>query len=180
VVWTELIWLRIRCSGGLFGHGNETSGSIKCLGNFWVDERLAASQEGFGSMELVWVKLADSNLKSCEEWSKSEQLNARQHHEWATTTWAKTFSTYSIVAVHAPCHCLHQGYWSKCQFHCWNDALHCFGSVQLIITQAVVSTFWTDAIQSRYVCFHPFILQPANIKISVSVFMLTRSWVQTL
>jgi hypothetical protein len=33
--------------------GNEPSGSIKMLGNFSVAERLAASQEGLRSMELV-------------------------------------------------------------------------------------------------------------------------------
>jgi hypothetical protein len=33
-------------------NGNEPSGSIKCLGNSWVVERLAASQEGLSSMKL--------------------------------------------------------------------------------------------------------------------------------
>jgi hypothetical protein len=30
VVWTGLIWLRIRTSGGPCEHSNEPSGSIKC------------------------------------------------------------------------------------------------------------------------------------------------------
>jgi hypothetical protein len=30
LVWTGLIWVRIRSSGGLFECGNELSGSIKC------------------------------------------------------------------------------------------------------------------------------------------------------
>jgi hypothetical protein len=30
VVWTGVIWLRIQTSGGLFEHGNEPSGSMKC------------------------------------------------------------------------------------------------------------------------------------------------------
>jgi hypothetical protein len=34
-------------------HGNETSGTIKVLGNSGVAERLAASQEGLSSVELV-------------------------------------------------------------------------------------------------------------------------------
>jgi hypothetical protein len=33
--WTELFWLRKGTSGGLFEHGDEISGSMKC-GNFWT------------------------------------------------------------------------------------------------------------------------------------------------
>jgi hypothetical protein len=68
----------------------------------------------------------DSNLESCEECRKSEPLAARQLHEPATTTWAKTFSTYFTVAVQTPCHCLHQAqyYYTRCQFYFWNNAFH--------------------------------------------------------
>jgi hypothetical protein len=34
-------------------HGNEPSGYVKMLGNSRVAERLAVSEEGLGSMELV-------------------------------------------------------------------------------------------------------------------------------
>jgi hypothetical protein len=34
-------------------HSNEILGSIKYLGNSWVDAQLVASQEGLMSMELV-------------------------------------------------------------------------------------------------------------------------------
>jgi hypothetical protein len=36
-------------------HGNELSVSKKILGSSWVDERLAASQEGLSSMELIML-----------------------------------------------------------------------------------------------------------------------------
>jgi translation initiation factor 2 beta subunit (eIF-2beta)/eIF-5 len=39
------------------------------------------------------------NLDSCEECKKLEPLKARQQNESATTTWAKTFNTYSTVAA---------------------------------------------------------------------------------
>jgi hypothetical protein len=51
-----------------------------------VDERLTASQEGFGTIKVVQLILEDSNLESCEECSKSEPLKARQQHELVTTT----------------------------------------------------------------------------------------------
>jgi hypothetical protein len=53
VVWTRFIWLRIRTIGGLLWTRQRTSGFLKTLGNSWVAERLAASQEELRSMEWV-------------------------------------------------------------------------------------------------------------------------------
>jgi hypothetical protein len=53
MVWNGFIWLRIGTSRGSYEHGNEHTGSIKCLGIAWVIERLAFPQEVSGCMGLL-------------------------------------------------------------------------------------------------------------------------------
>jgi hypothetical protein len=57
------------------------------------------------SGKIEWHLQYNTNLEGCEECRKSEPLKAWQQHESATTTWARTFITYSVVVVQAPCHC---------------------------------------------------------------------------
>jgi hypothetical protein len=54
------MWYKLDSSGsemesvvGPWGHGNESSGSIKRSGNSQVDELLLASNEGLSSMEFI-------------------------------------------------------------------------------------------------------------------------------
>jgi hypothetical protein len=59
MVWCGVDWidpLVIEISRGSCRHDNEPSGFIKCWGNSWGAEQLAASQEGHSSMGLVIVE----------------------------------------------------------------------------------------------------------------------------
>jgi hypothetical protein len=54
-VWTGFVWLWTGTSEGSCEHGNEPSGSIKCLEISLLEQQLVASQERLCSMELVNV-----------------------------------------------------------------------------------------------------------------------------
>jgi hypothetical protein len=53
VIWTWVMWLRIESSGGLLWIRQWIFWFHKMLRSSWGAERLAASQEGLSSMELV-------------------------------------------------------------------------------------------------------------------------------
>jgi hypothetical protein len=97
---------------------------------------------------------------------KSEPLKMLQKHESATTTWAKTISIYTIMAVQTLC-------------HCWNDALHCrdcFSSVQLSTREVCLSAICSELMiytVGMYVwvpspLVRPFLPRHSCVKIGVS------------
>jgi hypothetical protein len=61
MIWTGSIWLRIRTSVGLLWARWWTFGFHNISRNSWVAEKLAASREGFSSLERVgkWASQSD-------------------------------------------------------------------------------------------------------------------------
>jgi hypothetical protein len=97
VLWTGFIWLGIETSGGLLW--TRYFGSHKMFWNSWVAERLATSQEGLSSMELVIDRSPRALLSSGTEYRLHISSTCWNLFKYAVIYY------HSVLSVMLPGHC---------------------------------------------------------------------------